>query len=89
MEPTFSVPLITFVLSVRAISTVSGPHCNVILLLSNEHTIPVNLTVSPNATLPNTHPATTVHIKIFTFMPPLNPQRLHYCKLLLRLVRED
>jgi hypothetical protein len=36
-----------------------------------------------DATQPNTHPATTAHIKVFTFMPRLNSQRQPDCKLLL------
>jgi subtilisin family serine protease len=55
----------------------------VICLLSQEHTGPAIVSVCPNATLPNMHPATIAHVKIFTFMPPFNSQRQRDCKLLL------
>jgi hypothetical protein len=50
-------------------------------LLSHEHTVPAIVSVCPNAIPPIMHPATTAHVKTFTFMLPLNSQRLAECKL--------
>ena len=59
-------------------------------LLLHEQIVPVIVSVCPNAMPPNMHSATTAHVKIFTFMPPLNSQTPIECKLLLRsLVRLD
>jgi hypothetical protein len=75
VEPTFSVPSTLVLPSASLMIHVSGPHCNVICLSLNEHKIPVTLIVCPNATPPNMHPTMTTHVKIFTFMLPLNCQR--------------
>jgi hypothetical protein len=65
-------------------NNISGPdRSSIRLSFVDELTMPLIWSVCPNAIPPNMHPATTAHIKIFTFMPPLNSQRLHYCKLLL------
>ena len=71
VEPGAHVP-VTEVLAVRWIIQYCVPSCTVSCLLSQEHTEPLIVSVCPNAMLPNMHPTTIVHAKIFIFMPPFN-----------------
>jgi len=65
-------------------NNISGPdRSSICLSFVDELTTPLIWSVCPSAMLPNMHPATTAHINIFTFMPPLNSQSQNDCKLLL------
>ena len=58
-------------------------------LLSHEQTVPEIVSVCPNAMLPNMHPRTIMHAKIFIFMPQFNSLRQGIASFSLALVRWD
>jgi hypothetical protein len=61
---------------------ISGPDCSTIALaFVAGSTVPLIWSVCPNATAPSMHPTTTAYSEIVVFMPPLNSQRQHDCKL--------
>jgi hypothetical protein len=57
--------------------------------LSHEQTVPEIVSVCPNAILPNMHPRTIMHAKIFIFMLPFNSLRQGIASFSLALVRWD
>lgn len=64
-----------------------APHCSVISLFVKFVTGPVIWSVCPNVVLPKMHAVATTHIKVFTFIRPLNTEAQYDCKLSTSLAR--